>query len=234
MKLFGFFTIAQPFTLVHWQEVLADPLFTKALRNSLILAAASGSAGVLIYAAIAQVILRSRLPGRRIIDLLAWLPWSIPGILLGISMLEIILAGPFASLLYGGMVSLILIMIIAQMPIGVHMIKTSIGQLSLELEHSSRVCGAGSLRTFFRIVLPLIRPMLVSIFVIVFITALRDISTIIFLANGNSQTLSLLMMQFALASNLEASAVIGVITTAIIMAVAFVARHYGLQVSSQA
>ena len=177
--------------------------------------------------------MRSRLPGRHIIDILAWLPWSIPGILLGISMLEIILGGPFAALFYGGMVSLILIMIIAQMPIGVHMIKTSIGQLSPELEHSSRVCGAGSLGTFRRIVLPLIRPMLVSIFVIVFISALRDISTIIFLANGNTQTLSLLMMQFALASNLEASAVIGVITTSIIISVAFVARHYGLQVSSQ-
>ena len=53
------------------------------------------------------------------------------------------------------------------------------------------------MRTFYSIVLPLIRPMLVSIFVLVFISALRDISTIIFLASAKSQTLSLLMMQFA-------------------------------------
>jgi len=89
------------------------------------------------------------------------------------------------------------------------------------------------MRTFFSIVLPLIQPILVSIFVIVFISALRDISTIIFLASAKSQTLSLLMMQFATSSNLEASAVLGVITTAIVVVVALLARRFGLQVTAQ-
>jgi len=231
MKLFGFFTIASPFSLVHWAEVLNDPLFTKALRNSLVVAGGAGFGGVLIYAGMAQIVRRSRLPGRHMIELLAWLPWSIPGILLGISMLWIILTVPaFSAVLYGSLASLVMIIVIAQMPIGVHMIKTSIGQISRELEQSSRVSGAGPLRTFVRIVLPLSSPMLVSIFVIVFISALRDISTTIFLANGGSQTLSLLMMQFALSSNLEGAAVIGVVTTSIILVVAIIARHYGLEV----
>jgi iron(III) transport system permease protein len=215
MKIFGFFTIAAPFSLNHWAEVFDDPLFAKALRNSLLVATGAGLGGVLVYAGIAQIIARSKLPGRHIVDLMTWLPWSIPGILLGISMLWIILTVPvLAAVLYGSLLSLILIMVIAQMPIGVHMIKTSIGQISRELEQSSRVCGAGPFASFVRIVLPLTRPMLVSIFVIVFIAALRDISTIIFLARGDNQTLSLLMMQFALSSNLEGAAVIGVVTAA--------------------
>jgi hypothetical protein len=41
------------------------------------------------------------------------------------------------------------------------------------------------------------------------------------------------MMQFALSSNLEAAAVIGVITTSIILVVALAARHYGLQMLGQ-
>lgn len=234
MKLFGFFTIASPFSLVHWAEVLDDPLFAKALRNSLVVASGAGIGGVLIYAGMAQIVRRSRLPGRHMIELLAWLPWSIPGILLGISMLWIILTVPAASaILYGSLMSLVMIIVIAQMPIGVHMIKTSIGQISRELEQASRVSGAGPFSTFVRIVLPLVSPMLVSIFVIVFISALRDISTTIFLASGDSQTLSLLMMQFALSSNLEGAAVIGAITTSIILVVAVVARHYGLQVFGQ-
>ena len=231
MKLFGFFTITSPFSLVHWAEVLNDPLFAKALRNSLVVAGGAGIGGVLIYAGMAQIVRRSRLPGRHMIELLAWLPWSIPGILLGISMLWIILTVPaLSAVLYGSLASLVMIIVIAQMPIGVHMIKTSVGQISHELEQSSRVSGAGPFRTFVRIVLPLVSPMLVSIYMIVFISALRDISTTIFLANGGSQTLSLLMMQFALSSNLEGAAVIGAITTSIILVVAVVARHYGLEV----
>jgi iron(III) transport system permease protein len=233
MKLFGFFHIPSPYTLDHWREVLTDPIFSSALKNSLLLSGGAGFGGVVIYAVIAYLIVRSPLPGRGVIDLLAWLPWSIPGILLGVSVLWLILASPALSFLYSSLTSLVLIMIVAQMPIGVHMMKTSIGQIAIELEQSSRICGAGAARTFCSIVLPLIRPMLVSIFVLVFISALRDISTIIFLASAKSQTLSLLMMQFATSSNLEAAAVIGVITTAIVILVALVTRRFGLQVSVQ-
>ena len=233
MKLFGFFHIPSPYTLVHWREVLGDPIFLSSLTNSLMLSIGAGVGGVFAYAVVAYLIVRSPLPGRAIVDLLAWLPWSIPGILLGVSMLWLILASPMLSFLYGSLASLILIMIVAQMPIGVHMMKTSIRQIAIELEHSARVCGASPARTFYSIVLPLIRPMLVSIFVLVFISALRDISTIIFLASARSQTLSLLMMQFATSSNLEASAVIGVITTGIVVVAALLTRRFGLQVAVQ-
>ena len=233
MKLFGFFNIPAPFTLDHWREVLIDPVFTHALTNSLVLSVGAGLGGGLAYAIIAYLIVRVPLPGSRTVDLLAWLPWCIPGILFSLSMLWLILASPLLSFLYGSLMSLILVMIVAQMPIGVQMMKVSIRQIAVELEQSSRVCGAGQMRTFFSIVLPLIRPMLVSIFVIVFISALRDISTIIFLAGAKSQTLSLLMMQFATSSNLEAGAVIGVITTGIVVVVALLAGRFGLQVSVQ-
>lgn len=233
MKLFGFFNIAAPFTTHHWQTVLADPAFLSSLTNTMILSTGAGVGGALVYAMLAYLLVRSQLPGRRIVDLLAWLPWCIPGILFGLSMLWLILASPLLSFLYGSITSLIMIMIVAQMPIGVQMMKVSIRQLAAELEQSSRICGAGPFRTFWSIVLPLIRPTLVSIFLIVFISALRDISTIIFLASARSQTLSLLMMQFAMSSNLEASAVLGVITTAIVVAVALLARRFGLEVSAQ-
>jgi len=233
MRLFGFFGIASPYTLDHWRTVLGDTAFVGSLVNSMLMSSGAGLGGVLLYAIVAYLIVRSRLVGRGIVDLLAWLPWSIPGILLGVSVLWLILASPLLSFLYGSLMSLILIMVVAQMPIGVHMMKTSIRQISVELEQSSRVCGAGPFRTFYAIVLPLIRPMLVSIFVIVFISALRDVSTIIFLASAKSQTLSLLMMQFATSSNLEAGAVIGVMTTAIVIVVALVARRYGLEVAAQ-
>jgi len=233
MKLFGFFSIAAPYTLDHWYEVLDNPLFQSALQNSLVMSFAAGFCGTAAYAVIAYLIARSRLPGRGVIDLLAWLPWTIPGILLGVSVLYLILSSPILSFLYGSIASLVLIIAVAQLPIGTHMMKTSIRQIAIELEQSSRVCGAGPARTFVRIVLPLIRPMLVSIFILVFISAMRDISTIIFLASAGSQTLSLLMIQFGMSSNLEAGAVIGVITTAIIVAVALVGRRFGLALTEQ-
>ena len=43
--------------------------------------------GVLFYSSIAYVIVKTRYRGRWLLDFLSWLPWSIPGILLGMALL---------------------------------------------------------------------------------------------------------------------------------------------------
>ncbi|HEY7067421.1 MAG TPA: iron ABC transporter permease [Chloroflexota bacterium] len=233
MKLFGFFTIADPFTPRHWQTVLRDPVFLIAVRNSLVIALGTATAGTLLYAGLAYVLMRSRLAARGITDLLAWLPWTVPGILLGIGLLFVLLSVPALALLYGTVLVMILVLVVKDMPIGTHMMKTSIGQIAPELEHSSQVCGAGGLTTFRRIVLPLMRPMLVSIFVLVFIAALRDISTTILVVTPGTRPLSILMLEYSQSSALESAAVIGVILMALMVVVALLARHFGLRVAAE-
>jgi iron(III) transport system permease protein len=231
MKLFGFFNIADPFTPRHWQTVLRDPVFLISLRNSLLIGLGTATIGVALYAGLAYLLMRSRLVGRHLTDLLAWLPWTVPGILLGIGLLFLLLSLPAISFLYGTLVVMILVLIIKDMPIGTHMMKTSIGQISQELEHSSKVCGAGAFTTFRRIVLPLMRPMLVSIFVLVFIAALRDISTTVLVVTPATRPLSILMLEYSQSSALESAAVVGVILMGMMVIVALVARHFGLRVA---
>jgi iron(III) transport system permease protein len=234
MKLFGFFNVPDPFTTRHWETVLRDPVFLISLRNSLAISLGTATVGVILYAALAYVLMRSRLVGRRITDLLAWLPWTIPGILLGIGLLFLILSLPGLSLLYGSLVALVLVLMVKEMPIGTHMMKTSIGQIAQELEQSSRVCGAGAITTFRRIVLPLMRPMLVSIFVLVFIAALRDISTIVLMVTPATRPLSILMLEYSQSAALESAAVIGAIIMTIMVIVALLARRLGLRVADEA
>lgn len=231
MRIFGYFNISDPFTINHWRTVLTDPLFLSALFNSCVLAISAGIIGTLAYSGLAYLIVRGRIPGRRLLDLLCWFPWLIPGLLLSIALLTFSLSFNEFRFLYGSVASLIIVIIIAQLPMGVHMMKTSTAQISEVLEQASRVCGAGRFYTFVLIVLPLVRPMMVSIFTIVFIASMRDIGTLIFLMGAGNQTLSVLGMQFAMSSNLEGAAVIGVITTLIVLTAAMSARHLGLSVS---
>jgi iron(III) transport system permease protein len=233
MRLFGFFSIAEPLTLKQWGRVLGDPAFLLALRNSVVLALSVSTIGLLLYGLIAYAIARSRLAGKRALSLLVWLPWSVPGILLGMSLLWLMLTLPVVNLLYGTMGALVLALVIQSMPIGTQMLRTSFGQVGDELEQASTVSGAGWLMTYRRIMLPLIAPMLVSIFVLTFISSLRDISTTILLAGSRTRPLSLLMMEFATAGTLEPAAAIGVILSAIAIVVALVARRLGLRVLSE-
>ncbi|HWO40849.1 MAG TPA: ABC transporter permease subunit, partial [Candidatus Eisenbacteria bacterium] len=49
MRRYGFFNIASPFTLTHWQRLLADPIFLVALQNSLLIATVTAAGGILLY-----------------------------------------------------------------------------------------------------------------------------------------------------------------------------------------
>ncbi len=210
-KLFGFFFLDDPWTSQHWADVFGDPLFTSATLNSLILGLATGTIGTLLYALLAWVLVRSRIWGRTAVSLLVWLPWAIPGVVLGITLLSLMLKVPLISVIYGTIVPLVLAMIIKDLPIGVQMLRASLLQVSGELEEAAATSGASFRSTFFRITLPLIAPMLVAVFLLIFMATLRDISTVVLLAAPGTRTLSLLMFEFATASRFESAAVIGVL-----------------------
>ena len=85
------------------------------------------------------------------------------------------------------------------------------------------MAGAGFSRTLRGITLPVIAPTLVSVFLLVFGSTIRDISTVVLIAAPGTRTLSLLMFEFAGSGRLEQAAVLGVIIALIALAVTAVA-----------
>lgn len=234
MTLFGFFAIDDPFTLDHWRTVLGDSNFLIALRNSLVIGLGAGLFGTLVCATLAYVIVRSTLRYRAALDFIAWLPWCVPGILLGVGLLSLVLSSPLLGFFYGSLGLLVFAVVIGQLPLGVNLLKSSVSQVSGELEAAASVCGAGTVRVFFEIVLPLIRPMLVSVFVLIVIAGLRDISTTVLLAQPTTLPLSVLLFEYAISGAKESAAVVGLIVTLIILTVALVARRAGLMIDKPA
>ena len=100
MRLYGFFSVKAPFTVQHWLSALRDPLLLVCLKNSLVIALGVGIFGLAVYAMIAYVIVRTQIPARAIISILAWLPWAVPGILLGVALLWLLLSLPGISMIY--------------------------------------------------------------------------------------------------------------------------------------
>ncbi|HEY7067172.1 MAG TPA: ABC transporter permease subunit [Chloroflexota bacterium] len=233
MKFFGMVT-ADPFTLRHWQSVFRDPAFTRALQNSLVIGVSVAVVGVSAYALLGYCIQRSRLFGRAALNVLVWLPWAIPGILIGLALGWMFISLPGVSVLYKTLPALILALIIKELPIGTQMIRVSIAQISPELEHAARVSGAGWLATFLRIQLPLIAPMLVSVFLLVFMASLRDVSTTVLLASAASTPLSVLMLERFMTGSKEAASVIGVLLSATAIAMALIMGRLGLRAVDEA
>lgn len=233
MEFFGNFDTDKVWTARHWTAVFADPVFLRSLRNTLMLGLAAGIGGTLLYALISYVIVRTRLPGRGAIDILSWLPWALPGVLISLALLWAVLgSGEYVKLIYGTVSILVLAIIIKEMPLGTQIIKAGVLQISNELEEASSAAGATWLAGFRRILLPLLKPTMLAVGIIVFISATRDIPTVIFLATNQSRTLSLLMLDYIADANKEKAAVLGVFLVFLIFALLFIGRLLGFRRSS--
>ena len=233
MEFFGNFDTDKVWTARHWTAVFADPVFLRSLRNTLMLGLAAGIGGTLLYALISYVIVRTRLPGRGAIDILSWLPWALPGVLISLALLWAVLgSGEYVKLIYGTVSILVLAIIIKEMPLGTQIIKAGVLQISNELEEASSAAGATWLAGFRRILLPLLKPTMLAVGIIVFISATRDIPTVIFLATNQSRTLSLLMLDYIADANKEKAAVLGVFLVFLVFALLFIGRLLGFRRSS--
>ncbi len=230
MKLFGFFHIADPWTLDNWRATLGDPVLLRSLWNTIAIGLGAGVVGVLFYALIAYMVVKTRHRGRWLLDFLSWLPWSIPGILLGVALLWTFLQTRIFLPIYGTIYLLMIAMVIKSMPFGTQMIKSVLIQLGSDLEEASKVCGATWLHTFRRVILPLTMPALITVGLVGFISAARDISTVVLLGSGKSRTLSLLMLDFAAGAEFEKATVVAVIIVGLVVGAALFARALGGQV----
>ena len=230
-RLFGFFFLENPWTLAHWAEVLTSSSFLSATRNTLIIATVVALAGTLIYAVVATILARSRLWSRGAVSLLVWLPWAIPGVLLGTAFLNLFLNTPGLTGLLQTLTPLIIVLVIASLPLGTHMIRSAVGQISHELEEASEMSGASMLTTFRRVTLPLAAPTMLSVLILVFMAAVRDISSTVLLATPGTNTLSLLMFSFATSGRLESAAVMGVLVALLALAITTLAFRIGTRFS---
>jgi iron(III) transport system permease protein len=233
MEFFGNFDVENTWTLRHWTTVFTDPVFLRSLNNTLILGLGAAIVGTLLYAITSYLIVRTRLPGRGVIDVLSWLPWALPGVLISLALLWAVLgSGGYVKLIYGTVSVLVLAIIIKEMPLGTQIIKAGVLQISNELEEASSTSGAGWLTSFRRILLPLLRPTMTAVAIITFISAARDIPTVIFLSTHQTRTLSLLMLDYIADANKEKSAVLGVFLVMLIFALLLIGRLLGFRRSS--
>jgi iron(III) transport system permease protein len=226
-RLFGFFNLAQPWTTAHWSGVLESPSFASAVRQSLLIGTVVATAGTLLYLALAWFMARHSFPGKSALSLAIWLPWAIPGVLLGTAFLTVFLNVPALRLAYGTAAALITVLLVQNLPFATHMFEASISQISRELEESALISGAAPLETVRRITVPLIAPMIANVFVISFMAGMKDISATVLVATPGTQTLPLLMFGYATSGKLEDASVVGVITVAIAMLMALVVTRIG-------
>jgi iron(III) transport system permease protein len=156
------------------------------IKNSFLFSGIALIFGITFGLPAAYIIVRTRVPGRDALDFVITLMLAFPGIAVGVSyMLAFWKDIPLAT----HWIIMPLALFARRLPYFLRMAHSSYLQLDISLEEASEVSGAGKIRTFFSISLPLLlKGVLVGV-VMFFIMAFQEISTAIFLYRGGWETL---------------------------------------------
>ncbi|MFP6873830.1 MAG: iron ABC transporter permease [Verrucomicrobiales bacterium] len=175
----------QSFTLRHYSDALGHELTVPSIANSLKYASISTLVDIVLGIAIAFVIVRSKIPGRGILDALSMLPLAVPGLVMAFGYLAMTREGqPFHFLLPAGNPTILLVIAYAvrRLPYVVRSAVAGFQQTSVDLEEAAQNLGATPFRALRRITIPLITANLIAGGLLAFAFAMLEVSDSLILA----------------------------------------------------
>lgn len=184
----------------NYRHLLADPLFGIALRNTVVFTLGSVLPTVLISLAIAALLNR-KLKGIAIFRTIIFVPLAVSAVVMAVvwqfvfntdnGLLNIMAGwfgmGPVPWLVdpHWAMVSLCLVSVWKGVPFATVVLLAAMGGIDENLYEAARIDGAGELRRFFAITLPLIRGALSFVVIISVINAFQAFDQVYVLTGGN-------------------------------------------------
>ena len=187
------YTWSGRFTINNVMEIIGSADVWNTLQNSIVISVVSATIALVLGLQIAWVATRTKMRGRRALEMLALIPVSVPGIAFGVGVMFLWLPMPID--VYGTAWIIILAFVGRFTAYAIRPIGAGLMQVHPELEESARVAGLGWFRTLFVITLPLIRPSIVASWILLFSIFMTELSMVILLYTANSRTFSVLTFE---------------------------------------
>jgi iron(III) transport system permease protein len=176
-------------TLDPYRFILNYPNLPRTVMNSVMLSFGAATIVMLVTSVICWIVVKTRIPGRWVLDNIASLPMVFPGLVLGLAIMIFYLnvdAG-----IYGTIWIMLIAYVTRFMPYGLRYNTSSMLQIHKELEESAAMSGASWGTTFRRVILPLLKPGLLAGWIYVMIVSIRELSTSILLYSPDTQVISI-------------------------------------------
>lgn len=172
-------------TFGNYAQILSTSDLFGTFRNSLIIGIAAATLTVLITAVSAWLVIRSRIRGVRVLDYMATMPLIFPGIVLGLGVLTTYLQLPVP--IYGTIWIIVVAYMARYIPYGMRFASAAMVQISPDLEESAAMSGAGWLRSFRKIVLPLAAGSLSGSWIYIFLLSMKELSVALLVYSPGTQ-----------------------------------------------
>ena len=197
----------------HFDHLFANPSTLRSIVNTMEVGLVTALLGGVLAFAIGYTVNRTQAPGRKAVEIIATLPVAIPGLVVGVAYLWAWVGLPGG--LYGTIWILALAFVARFIPDTVRALSTSLMQIHRELEEAAWVCGRGTLSTIGTIVLPLARPGVIAAVTLLFILAIRELGSSLFLYSSESMVMAVLLLDYY-NQNINITAAFSVVQTVLL------------------
>jgi iron(III) transport system permease protein len=218
-------------TLKNYVAALNFTKITDAIKNSLLLGIGSASFVMILTLLASWLLVRTKIRGRWLLDLLTTLPLLFPGIVMGLAILRFYLFVPIP--VYGTLWILLIAFVTRYIPYGIRYTHSGLLQLHKELEEASYVSGASWYSSMRRIILPLMMPSFLGGWIFIFLLSAKELSMSVLLVSPQTPVVSVAIFELWENAQVGELAAFGVIWTAILVTVAIFfyafARRDGIQ-----
>jgi iron(III) transport system permease protein len=219
------------FTLKNYVTAIHFPKITDSIKNSVLLGLGSATAVMVLTTLASWILVRTKLRGRWLLDLLTTLPLLFPGIVMGLAIMRFYLLVPIP--IYGTLWILLVAFVTRYIPYGIRYTHSGLLQLHRELEEAAYTSGSSWLDTMRRVTLPLLTPSFLGGWVFIFLLSAKELSMSILLVSPQTPVVSVAIYELWENGQVGELAAFGVIWTTILVSVAVAyyifARRYGVQ-----
>ena len=202
-KMFSLMTLEPFLEEMDWSLIL------RGMKNTAILVITVPAITLLLAFSISWLIVRSRSRVRYLLEFGAFLPHALPEIILAISALLLALFVLKDIIpLYGSVTLIAIVYVITRISFATRAINSALLQIHKELEEAAHTAGLSAVKTSWKILVPLLRPTLMSVWIWSAILVYRELTVAVFLVGQDNLTLPAVIWSYwqAGAMNLAAGA----------------------------
>lgn len=170
---------------------------------------------VLVFAfSISWLVVRSRSRARYALEFGAFLPHALPEVILavGASLLALFVLRDFLPL-YGSVWLIAIVYVVARLAFATRAINGSLLQIHRELEEAAYAAGLSTIRTSWRILLPLLRPTLLSVWIWSALLVYRELTVAVFLVSDQNITLPAVIWSYWASGTFNKAAAVTLLMT---------------------
>ena len=189
IKAYGLPLKFENFTFNQYQKVFNMAGTLDSIKNSLILSISAGVLSMFLGTLVAYVVQKIKPRGKEVLEVISVLPYSIPGTVLSIGVILAWSGAIFGISLYNTLWIILIAYMARYLSFSMKTSSAALLQVHSSLEEAARVCGASHTESLSDITLPLIRPAMVSGFFLIFLPAMREVTTSILLYGPKTMTL---------------------------------------------